>query len=124
MLNVVVPVLRNLEFETRLSLKRTKNKTETSFSYTSLLQRLEVGKKNPLCKPSISRKFANRSSNIWKTGCSQDTDRLLSLRWISVWQYLRSHQLENKENGFSICEKGCQEKEVHFKMIFQLESYS
>lgn len=52
-LNVVIPVLRNLEFETRLSLKRIKNGTKTSFSYTS-----------------VNRKFANRNSNIWKTGCS------------------------------------------------------
>lgn len=52
-LNVIIPVLRNLEFETRLSLKRIKNGTKTSFSYTS-----------------VNRKFANRSSNIWKTDCS------------------------------------------------------
>lgn len=52
-LNVIIPVLRNLEFETRLSLKRIKNGTKTSFSHTS-----------------VNRKFANRNSNIWKTDCS------------------------------------------------------
>lgn len=52
-LNVIIPVLRNLEFETRLSLKRIKNGTKTSFSYTS-----------------VNRNFANRNSNIWKTDCS------------------------------------------------------